>query len=93
MNDNILRRVEQACTALLDAGEPVTFTAVAAHSGLARTTLYRNERLRAVIDEHRTHRAEARRQQGQRKGGVPAAMLFSPLRHPVFRISAGRAVV
>jgi len=41
MNDNILRRVEQACTVLLDAGEPVTFTAVAAHSGLARTTLYR----------------------------------------------------
>ena len=60
MNDNILRRVEQACTALLDAGQPVTFTAVAAHSGLARTTLYRNERLRAVLDDQRTHQAGAR---------------------------------
>ena len=60
MNDNILRRVEQACTDLLDAGEPVTFTAVAAPAGLARTTLYRNARLRAVIDEHRTHHADAR---------------------------------
>ncbi|HWT49427.1 MAG TPA: DUF6262 family protein [Mycobacterium sp.] len=60
MNDNALRRVEKACTDLLDTGETVTFTAVAARSGLARTTLYRNQRLRAVIDEHRTRQAEAR---------------------------------
>ena len=60
MNDNILRRVERACTDLLDTGQQITFTAVAAKTGLARTTLYRNQRLRAVIDEHRTHQAEAR---------------------------------
>ena len=60
MNDTVLRRVEQACTGLLDTGEQVTFTAVAARTGLARTTLYRNQRLRAVIDEYRTHQAEAR---------------------------------
>jgi hypothetical protein len=60
MNDNILHRVEQACTDLLDAGESITFTAVAAKTGLARTTLYRNQRLRVVIDDHRTHQSEAR---------------------------------
>jgi hypothetical protein len=60
MNDNILHRVEQTCTDLLDTGEQITFSAVAAKTGLARTTLYRNQRLRAVIDEHRTHQAEAR---------------------------------
>jgi len=60
MNDNILRRIEQACTDLLDTGEQITFTAIAARTGLARTTLYRNQRLRAVIDDHRTHQTEAR---------------------------------
>jgi uncharacterized protein DUF6262 len=60
MNDNILHRVEHACTDLLETGEQITFTAVAAKTGLARTTLYRNQRLRAVIDEHRTRQAEAR---------------------------------
>jgi hypothetical protein len=46
-------RVEQACRDLTDAGEPVTFAAVVRRTGLARTTLYRNPTLRAVIDEHR----------------------------------------
>jgi hypothetical protein len=59
MNDNILRRVEQACTDFIVRGEPVTFTAVAAATGLGRSTLYRNQRLRAVIDEHRTQQAQA----------------------------------
>jgi hypothetical protein len=36
MNDNTLRRVEQACIDLLDTGEQVTFTAVAARTGLSR---------------------------------------------------------
>ena len=45
--------VEQACTQLAADGEPVTFTAVVRRTGLARTTLYRNPTLRAVIDEHR----------------------------------------
>jgi Family of unknown function (DUF6262) len=60
VSNNTLRRVEQACTDLLDAGEQVTFTAVAARTGLARTTLYRNQRLRAVVDEHRARQAEER---------------------------------
>jgi len=50
-----LQAVETACTRLLDAGEKVTFTAVAEHAGVSRTTLYRNPQLRAVIEEHRSH--------------------------------------
>jgi hypothetical protein len=46
-------RVEQACTGLLADQQPVTFTQVAARSGLGRTTLYRNPTLRALTDEHR----------------------------------------
>jgi hypothetical protein len=34
----------------------VTFTAVAAHTGLGRTTLYRDPMIRATIEENR-HRA------------------------------------
>jgi hypothetical protein len=53
MNPCARAKVERACTELADAGEPVTFAAVVRHTGLARTTLYRNPTLRAVIDEHR----------------------------------------
>ena len=60
MSDNTLRQVEHACTDLLDTGEQVTFAAVAARTGLARTTLYRNQRLRALVEEHRARQAEAR---------------------------------
>ena len=60
MNTTPLDRVEQACTALTAVGEPITFTAIADHTGLSRATLYRNEQLRAVIDEHRTRHNEAR---------------------------------
>jgi hypothetical protein len=51
-----LNRVERACAQLHRDGQPVTFTAVAAATGLGRTTLYRSSALRAVIDQHR-HRA------------------------------------
>jgi len=51
-----LNRVERACAQLHQDGQPVTFTAVAAATGLGRTTLYRDPTLRAVIDQHR-HRA------------------------------------
>jgi hypothetical protein len=51
-----LNRVERACTELHHHGQPITFTAVAARTGLGRTTLYRNPTLRAVIEEHR-HRS------------------------------------
>lgn len=50
---NTLRRVERACAELQRDGNRVTFTAVAATTGLARTTLYRHPDLRAVIDRNR----------------------------------------
>ena len=50
-----LESVEAACTHLADAGEAITFTAVAEHAGISRTTLYRNPQLRAVVDDHRSH--------------------------------------
>jgi Family of unknown function (DUF6262) len=48
-----LNRVERACAQLRHDGQPVSFTAIAARTGLGRTTLYRNPTLRAVIDQHR----------------------------------------
>jgi Family of unknown function (DUF6262) len=48
-----LNRVERACVQLHQDGQPVTFTAVAARTGLGRSTLYRDPTIRAVIDEHR----------------------------------------
>jgi len=60
MTQQPLDRVERACADLARAGQPVTFTAIAASTGLGRATLYRNPQIRAVIDEHRTRQAEAR---------------------------------
>jgi len=51
--------VEQACTALRAAGQRVTFNAVAVQIGISRTTLYRRDDLRALIDEHRAKGAGA----------------------------------
>lgn len=50
---NNLSAVEAACTELASKDQPITFTAVAEHAGISRTTLYRNPDLRAIIDEHR----------------------------------------
>lgn len=55
-NTSTLNRVERACVELLRNGQAVTFTAVAARTGLGRTTLYRDSMLRGVIEENR-HRA------------------------------------
>jgi len=55
-----LDRAERACAELTQAGQQVTFAAVAARTGLARATLYRNPQIRAVIDEHRARQADAR---------------------------------
>ena len=52
-------RVERACAELIDAGAPVTFTAVATRSGVGRATLYRDPALRALVEEHRAHAREA----------------------------------
>ena len=54
---NTLNRVERACAQLHHNGQRVTFTAVAAATGIGRTTLYRDPDLRAVIDQHRHHTA------------------------------------
>lgn len=59
MNDN-LEAVEAACAQLATNGTAVTFTAVAARTGISRTTLYRNPQLRAVIEEHRHHSHDRR---------------------------------
>ena len=48
-----LARVERACAELLADSLPVTFAAVAAKAALSRATLYRDESLRAVVEEHR----------------------------------------
>jgi hypothetical protein len=58
-NTATLNRVERACAELHRAGQAVTFTAVAAHTGLGRTTLYRDPTIRAVIDQHRQRAASS----------------------------------
>lgn len=55
-NTEAISKVEQACTQLLAEQQAVTFTQVAARTGLRRATLYRNPSLRALVEEHR-HRA------------------------------------
>lgn len=50
-----LEAVEAACAHLVDTGEAITFTAVAEHAGISRTTLYRNPQLHAVVEDYRTH--------------------------------------
>jgi hypothetical protein len=55
-----LARIEQACAQLLRDAQPVTFTTVAARTGFSRSTLYRDESLRAVIEEHRTRSHDPR---------------------------------
>jgi hypothetical protein len=51
--------VEDACAAIILAGQPVTFDEVAARTRLGRATLYRSGELRAIIEEHRAHGREA----------------------------------
>jgi hypothetical protein len=53
------QHVEDACAAIILAGEPVTFDEVAARTSLGRATLYRNPDLRGIIEEHRAHGKEA----------------------------------
>lgn len=48
-----LARVERACTDLLRDRQPVSFAAVATAAGVSRATLYRDDNLRAVVEDHR----------------------------------------
>ena len=59
MSDN-LELVETACTELANNGAAITFTAIATHTGISRTTLYRNPQLRAVIEDQRSHSHDRR---------------------------------
>jgi Family of unknown function (DUF6262) len=47
-----LNQVERACIELARDTGTVTFTAVAAATGLSRSTLYRNPALRTIIEHH-----------------------------------------
>ncbi|HEY5842691.1 MAG TPA: DUF6262 family protein [Mycobacterium sp.] len=53
------QQVEDACAAIILAGQHVSFDDVAARTGLGRATLYRNSDLRRIIEEHRTRGKEA----------------------------------
>ena len=59
MSQDDLRRVERACAGLAEAGQPITFTAVAARAQIGRATLYRRPELRTTVEEHRTQAREA----------------------------------
>ena len=52
-------RAEQACAELAGAGQPVTFTSVAARAGISRAALYRDPALRALVDSRRHDAASA----------------------------------
>jgi len=60
MSQSALIRVERICTDLATSGHPITFTAVAEQAHIGRATLYRDQQLRAIIDEHRTRQTDAR---------------------------------
>jgi hypothetical protein len=59
MSPDLTIRVEAACAQLADADKTVTFTAVAALTGIAKATLYRRPALRAIIEERRIDSREA----------------------------------
>jgi hypothetical protein len=65
-SEELLARVEAALADLAASGRPITFTAVAAHAGLARPTLYRDATLHAMVEEHRVRDREARTLSGLR---------------------------
>ncbi|MFD6163529.1 hypothetical protein ACFWF1_43945, partial [Nocardia sp. NPDC060255] len=45
--------VRAACTELLRNGRPVTFTGIAARTGISRSSLYRRPELRELVEQHR----------------------------------------
>jgi hypothetical protein len=49
----MLNQIERACLHLAMNGQAVTIAAVAEIGGVSRSTIYRNEGLRAVIEHHR----------------------------------------
>jgi len=59
-----LAKIERTCTDLLQRGEPVTFTTVAATAGISCTSLYRDQTLRTVVEEHRMRSHDPRTMTG-----------------------------
>ena len=59
-----LAKVEQACAELLQRGTPVTFNSVAATAGISRTSLYRDQTLRTLVEEYRLHSHDPRTMTG-----------------------------
>jgi len=57
-NSDPVSMVEAALGRLVAEGKRVSFSAVAQEAGVARTTLYRNEALKALVDEHRLHQVD-----------------------------------
>jgi hypothetical protein len=59
MSEDAVIRVESACAGLVEAGEIITFGAVAECAGMSKATLYRRPELRAIVEEHRISNREA----------------------------------
>jgi hypothetical protein len=57
-SDADAERVRAACEALAADRADITFTAVAAASGISRATCYRRRDLRAIIDGYRSRHGE-----------------------------------
>jgi hypothetical protein len=53
MTNTALNQVERACADLARDSSPITIAAVADSAGIARSTIYRNPELRALIEHHR----------------------------------------
>jgi hypothetical protein len=58
MSTETLVRVERACAELRASNTLITFAAVAERAKISRTSLYRNQALRAVVDEHRSRNTD-----------------------------------
>jgi len=56
---DLVSRLEQACIELLEAGQPVTFPAVAQRMQIGVATIYRRAELRALVEEHRARGRDA----------------------------------
>lgn len=56
---SLINHVERACADLARDGLPVTFTSVATRTGMARSTLYRNQALRRLVEHHRRSEPDA----------------------------------
>ncbi len=52
-SQDAISKVEQACRELIDEGKVVSFVEVAARIGITRNRLYRNQVLRATVEEYR----------------------------------------